>query len=49
MLERAQTPRLVHLEARVLGLPAVERLLADGMTSAEIGGLRPGRPPSGSR
>jgi hypothetical protein len=42
MLERAQAPGLIHLEARVLGFPAVEGLLADSVTPAEVDALRPG-------
>src|SRR5213594_4429356 len=41
MLERAQAPGLIHLEARVLGFPAIEGLLADGVTPAEVDALRP--------
>ena len=41
MLERAQAPGLIHLEARVLRFPAVEGLLADGVTPAEVDALRP--------
>src|SRR5262249_42719099 len=39
MLELPQPAGLVDLEATVLGLPAVERLLADALPSAELGGL----------
>ena len=41
MLERAPSPGLVHLEPGVLGLPPIERLLADGVLPAEIDALRP--------
>jgi hypothetical protein len=41
MLELSQPARLVDLEAAVLGLPAVERLFADAVPSAELGGFPP--------
>ena len=40
MLERAQAPGLIHLEARVFSFPAVEGLLADSVTPAEVDALR---------
>ena len=42
MLEGAQPPGLVDFESSVLGLPPVERLLANGVAPAQIGALRPG-------
>src|SRR5262249_33405502 len=42
MFEGAQSPRLVYFEPGVFGLPAVERLLADGVAAAKISALRAG-------
>src|SRR5262249_24841914 len=39
MLELPQPAGLVDLEATVLGLPAVERLLGEAVPPAELGGL----------
>jgi hypothetical protein len=42
VLEGAQSLGLVDFEPGVLGLPPIERLLADGVTTAEVGALGPG-------
>jgi hypothetical protein len=42
MLQLAQLAGLVYLEAAVLALPAVERLLADAMPPAQVAALRSG-------
>jgi hypothetical protein len=39
MLQLSQSARLVDLEAAVLGLPAIERLFADAVPSAELRGF----------
>jgi len=39
MLELPQPPSLIDFKAAVLGLPPVERLLADAVPAAELGRL----------